>query len=145
MMVAFKKPISRGGPVASCPLPPAAVPEILAHFGNYQKTMLNLLGTIQRLQGRKIPLIGFGAAQMVPTFAYHLRSDLSFLESILDDNPNKQGLTYPSIACEISSTQSIRSLSNYAVLPTALDSMRVISARAASMNARYILCPSNPY
>jgi cyclopropane-fatty-acyl-phospholipid synthase len=145
MMVAFKKPISPSASAVACPLPPTPVSEILANFGDYQENMSNLLGTIQRFQKRKIPLIGFGAAQMIPTFAYHLRSDLGFLESILDDNPNKQGLTYPSIACEIASTKSVSSLAEHAVLPTALDSMRLISARAASMNARYILCPSNPY
>jgi len=145
MMVAFQKPVSPGAAVGACPLPATPIPEILEHFGNYQKDMVSLLGTIQRLQRRKIPVLGFGAAQMVPSFAYHLRSDLSFLEAILDDNSNKHGLTYPSIACEIVSANSFGTLSNHAVLPTALDSMRLISARAAAMNARYIVCPSNPY
>ena len=31
-------------------------------------------------------LIGYGAGQMVPSFAYHLKSDLSFLDYIVDDN-----------------------------------------------------------
>ena len=44
---------------------------------------------------RKKNLIGYGAGQMVPSFAYHLNSDLSFLDYIVDDNKKRNNLRYP--------------------------------------------------
>lgn len=89
------------------------------------------------------PLYGYGAAQMVPTLAYHMKSDLSFLKCILDDDPRRSDLTYPFLSVWIRRPADNFTLEGASVLVTALDSMRPILKRAFALKARRVLSPLN--
>jgi hypothetical protein len=82
---------------------------------------------------------------MVPTLAYHMQTDLGFLAAILDDNPGKTGLSYPSIATTIRPAPDFPDLQQHAVLLTACDSARVLLPRLISLRPRYLLNPCNPF
>lgn len=147
MMVAFRKPAlnsAANDSAAAMPASPAAE-EIRAGHELFRHQLGGVRTTLERLVHRGTPAVGFGAAQMVPTLAYHMQSDLGFLTSILDDNPGKTGLSYPSIATTIQPAANYSDLRGHAVFLTACDSARVILPRLVSLRARYIINPCNPF
>jgi hypothetical protein len=87
------------------------------------------------------PIYGYGAAQMVPTLAYNLRSDLSFLRAILDDNPDRVGRAYPGLPVPIANPTSAGDLSDAAIMITALDSARPILRRILHDRPRHVVMP----
>lgn len=87
------------------------------------------------------PIYGLGAAQMLPVLAYHLRSDLSFLSCVLDDDPRRVGLTYPGLSVSIRKPSPDIDLRSGRVLITALDAARPLIQRAVELGARQILMP----
>jgi hypothetical protein len=98
-----------------------------------------LMGQIEACPAREI--YGFGAAQMVPTLAYHMGSDLGFLGAILDDDPRRDGLFYPGLAVRIRKPPEDFSLAYEAALITAVDSTRPILRRLIEMNPQQLIIP----
>ena len=144
MMVAFRKPAGRPAE-ASVAMPPApTIANIRNGHKRFREQLAGVRTTMEHLIRQGVPAVGFGAAQMVPTLAYHMQTDLGFLDSILDDNPAKTGLTYPSIGTTIRPASDFPDLQNHAVLLTACDSARMILPRLAALRARYIVQPCNP-
>jgi hypothetical protein len=143
MVIAFTKPAARHR-ATSTETPAAVAPsrEIFdAQFRHFQRQLGTLADTMAQVRAKGTPLYGYGAAQMVPTLAYHLDTDLSFLQAILDDNPAKQGLTYPNLRVMIESTAGHPSFRDYGMFVTAPDSARPIISRLTERRARYIFYP----
>lgn len=140
MLMAFRK---GGKSAARAPgavrAPDAA--EISASYRLFQGQLGMLAEIMDDLSKRGVPIFGYGAAQMLPTLAYHLAFDLRNLRAILDDNPSKAGLTYPDVAVKIATTGNFPSLRESAVLITAIDSTRNILPRLKNLDPRYILHP----
>ena len=145
-MVAFRKPQQGGGDAGDRGKPgPVTRDRILRGYESYRRSMDCLNESLGRLTESGAPAIGFGAAQMVPVLAYHMKSDLANLRFILDDNPDKKGKTYPSIATTIDFAPDYKTLSDYAVLITALDSARAVADRLRGLSARYIVSPQGVF
>lgn len=144
MLIAFRKPAHRPTADNALSTPPPSRELIARQWLLFKQELDCLSRNLARLNERKVPVFGYGAAQMVPTIAYHLGTDLAELRGILDDNPAKEGLTYPSIGTRIELASRISSLSGAAVLVTAADSARRILSRLDALQARYILFPFNP-
>ena len=89
------------------------------------------------------PVYGFGAAQMLPVIAHHMDSDLTFLEGILDDNPDRAGTFLPNISAPIIPTSQAKNIEDSVVMITALDSARSILRRILDLSPRRILNPLN--
>ncbi|MBI1883203.1 MAG: methyltransferase domain-containing protein [Chlamydiae bacterium] len=88
------------------------------------------------------PMYGYGAAQMLPILAYHLRSDLSFLKCILDDDPEKEGLYYQNLPLEIRSSQGVKDWSEVTVLLTAVDSAKgILTKLLTEKRPKHLLYP----
>ena len=87
------------------------------------------------LKNRK-NIIGYGAGQMVPSFAYHLKSDLSFLDYILDDNKKRDNFRYPYLKPHLKYFDK-ELIKNKKVLITALDGVRGISKKLKKLNIKY--------
>lgn len=85
-------------------------------------------------------IYGFGAAQMLPTLAYHMPCHLSKIHAILDDDPSRQGLMYPNMTQEILSPNTIDFTKSDIVI-TALDSARPILSKLIGVKSRRILLP----
>lgn len=81
-------------------------------------------------------LIGYGAGQMVPSFAYHLNNDLSFLDYILDDNKKRNNLKYPYLKPDLKYFEK-KLIKNKRVLITALDGVVGISKKLNKMKIKY--------
>ncbi|MBI3885505.1 MAG: methyltransferase domain-containing protein, partial [Opitutae bacterium] len=147
MLVAFRKPAhppSCGDSTAQLPAAPATA-TIRRQHAKFRAQLEGVRETIERLIEQGAPAVGFGAAQMVPTLAYHMQTDLGFLDVIIDDNPLKSGLSYPSIATTIRPATEFPDLAKHAVLLTACDSARGILPRLCDLRARYIVNPCNPF
>ena len=85
----------------------------------------------------------YGAGQMLPSLAYNLESDFSFLEGILDDNPRRWGLRYPHISPQIYEPTERLGLRDAAIIITAPDFVRPIMNKIHRFEPRYILTPTD--
>jgi len=112
---------------------------IASRFGIFQEQLLCFMKTL--MTQYKNPICGFGGSQMLPILAYHLNSDLSFLKYILDDDPTREGLMYPSLPVRIKQPTKDLDLSKHSVVITALDSSRPILKRLFDLKARNIFIP----
>lgn len=87
---------------------------------------------------------GFGAAQMLPVLAYHMESDLGFMEVILDDNPDRSMCRLPGVSPLIRAPMD-GEIQDAAVMVTAIDSSRAILSRLIELNPRRILHPMHNF
>ena len=102
------------------------------NFKYFQKSINRLKEKVRY----KKNLIGYGAGQMVPSFAYHLDSDLSFLNYILDDNKKRNNFRYPYLKPDLKYFDK-KLIKNKSVLITALDGVRGISKKLKKMKIKY--------
>jgi ribosomal protein L32 len=140
MLIAFTKPASKKSASVVTSQAPSR-DEFHLQMKLFKHQLENLATSMEHIRSRGTPLYGYGAAQMVPTLAYHLDSDLSFLEGILDDNTAKNGLTYPNLKVMIKSADTYPSYEEFGLVVTAPDSARAIIQRLTARRARYILYP----
>ncbi len=104
-------------------------------FQNQMKLFMKLIESAER------PIYGYGAAQMLPALAYHMKSDLSFLEAILDDNPARNGFVYPDLNVPIRLPHAGLNLESASIVITALDSLRAILKNLIPRKPKQILVP----
>lgn len=99
---------------------------------------LHVAGELLRALPR--PIFGYGAGHMLATLGYHLGTDFSELESVLDDDPSKQGLTYRNVKVAVKTTGAgIPPLSSYLI--TSMENLRPIHRRIQDLKPRRILAP----
>ncbi len=139
LLYAFRKPLAGAASLAgpACTVPTAG--DITRRYGLFRGQMRSLMDLVTALVDE--PIYGYGAAQMIPVLAYHLQSDLGFLQCILDDNPDKDGLGYPDLPVRIRYRPPGMSLRNAAVLITALDSFRPMLERLLPARPRHLFAP----
>lgn len=81
---------------------------------------------------------GYGAGQMTPVFAYHLPSKLNSIESIIDDDPEKDGKYFDYIKPKIINSSQIDLVSE-TVFITSVDATATI---VKNITARKIILPN---
>ncbi|OGN66140.1 MAG: hypothetical protein A2888_02575 [Chlamydiae bacterium RIFCSPLOWO2_01_FULL_28_7] len=84
---------------------------------------------------------GYGAAQMIPILAYHLGSDLNFLQCIYDENIEKDNLLYPNLIPKIKYLSDENLLKDKNVILLAIDSSKQILSKLISLKPKKILLP----
>ncbi|MCX6733044.1 MAG: methyltransferase domain-containing protein [Candidatus Roizmanbacteria bacterium] len=114
---------------------------VKAAFAEF-KTILKF--SVDKATGFGEQCFGFGAAQMLPILAYHMESDLGFMDAILDDNPERSMCRLPGVSPLIRVPRE-RELRDAAVMVTALDSSRAILKRLIELEPRRILHPMNSF
>lgn len=87
------------------------------------------------------PLYGYGAAQMLPVLAYHLKLDFESIIGILDDNIAMDGLFYWNLPLEIMSSSKVKDFENASVLITAVDNALSILNKLSKKSPRHIFYP----
>jgi len=118
-----------------------AATDVLPAFELFRSQLQSFAGIVEQLRRRRVRVFGYGAAQMVPVLAYHMESDLGLLESVLDDDRDREGLMYPGLKPLIRLPDEIADLGDSAIAVLALDSARPILKRLFEFGPRYILCP----
>ncbi len=136
LLVAFRKGVRAGGEDGNDRPTAALVAERLAMF----RAQLAQTSALLEKPGRG-PVYGYGAAQMLPALAYHMKTDFGFLRAILDDNLDRCGLVYPGLAPRIRMPDPDLDLDDATVVVTALDSARPILRRLVALGARDIVLP----
>ena len=106
---------------------------IFRNYKMFKKHYKNLYKKIKV----KNNLVGYGAGQMVPSFAYHLDSNLSFLKVIIDDNKQREGFKYKDLNPKIKFYNK-DFLRKKTVLITALDGVKSISKKLKKQNISVI-------
>ncbi len=94
---------------------------------------------LSELENPKI--CGYGAAVNPPILAYHMESDLNFLEVIWDDDPEKDGLWYANLPICIKRIPENLSLKDYIVIITEPDAARPIISRLRGLMPKQIIIP----
>ena len=141
LIIAFRK--SRDKSVASTPVPRVISKELIAERHRIFRQRMD--GFMRLVEGLQCDIWGYGAGQMVPAVAYNLRSDLSFLKGIFDDDPARNGLTYPHLPVRIFRPNESLDLKDAVVVITALDGVRAIISRLHRFNPRFILVPNDVF
>ena len=80
---------------------------------------------------------GYGAGQMIPSFAYHLKNNLKFLDYIVDDNRKRDGEKYPYLDTKIKFFNK-KLLNNKYFLITSLDATLPISKKLKKNKVKFI-------
>lgn len=88
------------------------------------------------------PLYGYGASLMLATLAYHLKTDFSKLECILDDDPGKHDVGYANLPVEVKHIAKVQVPENSFFIVTSLENSRPILRRIFEFKPRRILNPS---
>lgn len=88
--------------------------------------------------------IGYGAGQMVPSFAYHLKNNLSSLSYIVDDNKNRSNYRYPDLSPKIKFFTK-KLVTNKPIFITAIDGISGISGKLKKLKKSYINPLSSKY
>jgi hypothetical protein len=80
-------------------------------------------------------------AMVLASYAYHLKTDLSFLETVLDDDPAKDGTGYRNLPVTISNSSKVQIPPNSTFLITSLENIRPIYKTIMELNPRLVISP----
>ncbi len=111
------------------------IPNIKNEFNSFNEWCVFQKNSLEVLSRRE-PIWGYGASQILPNYAFHLKSDLSFLQGIIDDNKNKNLSYYPSLKPQII---NCKELFGKNILITAIDNSRRILNKLFNENSKRII------
>ncbi len=135
MLVAMRRAAGRPAPA---PRPAPSVRAIIDGFRRFRDDIADVEPFVISLGG---PIYGYGAAQMLPVLGYHMRTDFSFLEAIIDDDPSKDGMGYWNLPVRIAQRSPAIDLSDATVLITAADNAAPILRRLLQDRPKHIVTP----
>jgi hypothetical protein len=104
----------------------------------YKTQMAMMKELLDALPG---PVYGYGASLMLATLGYHLQTDFSKLECVLDDDGARDGATYENIPVTVRHTAKVAPAPNSSYLITSLENIRPIYRRILELTPRRILVP----
>lgn len=107
----------------------------IALYKSQMVMMSELLDALPR------PIYGYGASLMLATLGYHLQTDFSALECVLDDNVSRDGVTYENLPVTVAHTAKAAPAPNSSYLVTSLENIRPIYRRILDLSPRRILVP----
>lgn len=93
------------------------------------------------LEFRKSRVYGYGAALMLPVLAYHLKTDLSFMEAVIDDDRTKDGYFYANLPLQVKHPDSIEDFNDATIFITAIDNVRPIMMKLLQNRPKHIIYP----
>lgn len=141
LLVAFKKIKVKEKKPSKKKFYPISKDIIKKSYNIFKLQLQSFIKSIEINKNKK--LYGYGAAQMVPTLAYHMQSDLSFLECIYDDNRDKHNLKYPNLKPIIQHITDNNFYKNQDIIILAIDSLRPIFQRLIGLQPSRIYLPLN--
>ncbi|MFZ4482160.1 MAG: hypothetical protein ACOYNZ_19960, partial [Rhodoferax sp.] len=104
----------------------------------YKTQMAMMKEELDTLPG---PVYGYGASLMLAMLGYHLQTDFSQLECVLDDDLARDGTTYENIPVTVRHTAKVAPAPNSSYLITSLENIRPIYRRILELSPRRILVP----
>lgn len=116
---------------------------IIERFRCFQRQLKDTNQVLNSFRGTTI--YGYGAAFMLPVLFYHLGIDSSLIDTILDDDPEKDGLSYINLPVIIRNTASVSDISDSSILLTALNNVRPTLKKALQYQPKHIIIPLNVF
>jgi cyclopropane-fatty-acyl-phospholipid synthase len=107
----------------------------IARYREQMSVMADLLNELPK------PVYGYGASLMLATLGYHLKTDFSVLDCVLDDNPSRDGATYENVPVTVRYFGTVQPQPNSSYLVTSLENIRPIYQRIVGLKPRRILIP----
>ncbi len=107
----------------------------ISQYKNQMVVMRELLDALPK------PVYGYGASLMLATLGYHLKTDFSLLECILDDDISRDGVTYENIPVTVKHTATVSPAAHSSYVITSLENVRPIYRRILELSPRRILIP----
>jgi SAM-dependent methyltransferase len=110
---------------------------------NRRNLFFKQMDTTQKtlLEFKKSRIYGYGAALMLPILAYHLKSDLSFIKAVIDDDRDKDGFFYTNLPLQVKHSGSIEAFNEATVFVTAIDNVRPIMIKLLQNRPKHIIYP----
>ena len=105
----------------------------------FRQQMMASSAMLSALSGTTI--YGYGAAQMLPVLAYHMKTDFGQLAAVLDDDPAKDGIQYWNLPVKVMLPGRVKNISEASVLVTAVDNVQPIMTKLLANRPRHILYP----
>jgi len=90
-------------------------------------------------------LYGYGAGLMMPVLFYHLGITPDIIDTIIDDDPNKKGLSYINLGVNITTPDEICNFKDSTIFVTAVDNARAILKRVSDLEPKHIVTPFNSF
>lgn len=136
LLIAFRRAqTAQPKPLLDLPARIAYFERRIARYREQMAIMGELLEALPR------PVYGYGASLMLATLGYHLRTDFSALECVLDDDPARDGTTYENVPVTVRHTAKVAPPPNSSYLITSLENVRPIYRRLLELSPRRILVP----
>lgn len=142
ILIAFKKGRGKGA-LETKKIRPA---DILSKYEVFKSNMSATDRRLSILKEGETPIYGYGAALMLPLLDYHLKNGLAPLECVIDDDRNKEGLSYINLPVSIRPMGKINNIEDSVVLITAiatLYNMRSMLSKMFALNPKQIIVPIN--
>jgi len=112
--------------------------DIRKRYQTFCAHMAGVRKTLDLNKGKEI--CGYGAANMLPVLAYYLKSDMSFLKAVLDDDPQKKGWHYWNLPLAVRHSKGV-DLSQVSVMITAVDNAQPILQKLLQNRPKDIVYP----
>jgi hypothetical protein len=114
------------------------IDQVKARIKLYQIQM-EIMGDLLKVIPK--PIFGYGAGLMLSTLGYHLKTDFSNLECILDDDLTKDEVSYINVPIKVNFSGKVAVPSNSSFIITSLENIRPIYKRILELKPRRILSP----
>lgn len=140
ILIFFKK--GKSGDKLKAKLWNMTAEEILDRYRSFKLEMEQIRRRLLDFENESI--YGYGAALMLPVLSYHLKSDLSCLQGIIDEDESKDGKYYINLPIPIIHRSKIQNAKDFVILITAVFSKMVgrqIVQKVLMMNPKNIIIP----
>lgn len=141
-LFAFKKGLVRSK--CKIDLLPITVSKVKSRYKIFKDDLKQVNERLHCFRHEKI--YGYGASLMLVVLSYHMENDFSGLVCIMDDDKNKEGMSYLNLPVSIVHTEKIKDLKDSIVLLTAISSkinVRRMLTNLISFEPRHIIYPIN--
>jgi 2-polyprenyl-3-methyl-5-hydroxy-6-metoxy-1,4-benzoquinol methylase len=129
LLVAFRK-----GPTKKVAVHPSEIGEKIERIETALKQFREQMSLMAQLfNDLPGPVFGYGAGLMLATFAYHLGEDLKRLDCVLDDDPEKHGMTYRNLPVVVKHPGRVQVPAGSSFLVTSLENQRVLTKKILEM------------
>ena len=116
--------------------------EILKNYSGFRLTMDSVSTRLTSFRDSK--RVGYGASLMLPILSYYLQNDLSCLDCIMDDDPQKDGQFYVNLPVPIQHSSHVASLEDTVCLLTSVASranVRPMMKKLFDRHVREVIVP----
>lgn len=115
--------------------------DLTAYKDSIEKYELFMNRFSEKLKIFKKDVYGYGASLMLATLAYHLKTDLSELICILDEDEQKNGWEYQNLPVKVCHPKNEKQLLQANFMITSLENNRLIYQKLLSYSPKNILLP----